>query len=549
MNEQLLSAALELTSRLDLPAVLQQFVDTAAGISGARYAALAVLDHRGETVLFVHHGVDEETQRILGHPPRGTGVLAEIPTHGALVLPEISAHPRFGGWPAGHPPMHTFLGLPLRINEQVFGRLYLADKDGGFTPEDVTSVDLLAKAAGVAIANSRMYGQARARERWLEVSQLITTTLLEGTDEEEVLPLIAQQVRDVAEADTCLIVLPSVGDTWACEIADGTLASSLVGVEFPPEGRALTVLREGVGVIVDSLAAAHPMRVPQLRAFGPAMYAPMVVRGTGRGVIILLREPGRPEFEPADLTMAEGLAKQAALALELAAARHAKDVASLLGERQRIGRDLHDLAIQQLFATGMQLSGVRRRLEDRGELELAALVERGLGAVDDSVRQIRAIVHSLREPDDAVVLVERLRREASIGRTALGFAPSLVVRLDDEVVDAEPAHEELVDELESRVGADMADDIVAVVREGLSNAARHAHATSVQVRVTVSGRGPRGRVRVEVEDDGVGTDLEMARRSGLANLSARARRHGGTCDLVDDARTRGTLLVWEVPLV
>jgi len=158
-------------------------------------------------------------------------------------------------------------------------------------------------------------------------------------------------------------------------------------------------------------------------------------------------------------------------------------------------------------------------------------------------------VHSLREPDDAVVLVERLRREASIGRTALGFAPSLVVRLDDEVVDAEPAHEELVDELESRVGADMADDIVAVVREGLSNAARHAHATSVQVRVTVSGRGPRGRVRVEVEDDGVGTDLEMARRSGLANLSARARRHGGTCDLVDDARTRGTLLVWEVPLV
>ncbi len=175
MNEQLLSAALELTSRLDLPAVLQQFVDTAAGISGARYAALAVLDHRGETVLFVHHGVDEETQRILGHPPRGTGVLAEIPTHGALVLPEISAHPRFGGWPAGHPPMHTFLGLPLRINEQVFGRLYLADKDGGFTPEDVTSVDLLAKAAGVAIefaqpADAGAAGQvATILETWVQV--------------------------------------------------------------------------------------------------------------------------------------------------------------------------------------------------------------------------------------------------------------------------------------------------------------------------------------------------------------------------------------------
>lgn len=549
MNEQLLAAALELTSRLDLPVVLQQFVDTAAQISGARYAALAVLDHRGDTVLFVHHGIDEATERVLGHPPRGTGVLGEIPTHGVLLLEEISDHPRFGGWPAGHPPMHTFLGLPLRINEQVFGRLYLADKAGGFTAEDAAGVDLLAKAAGIAIANSRMYGQARARERWLAVSQLITTTLLEGTDEEEVLQLIAQQVRDVADADTCVIVLPSVGDIWACEIADGKLASELIGIEFPPEGRALTVLREGVGVIVDSLAKAYPMRVPQLRSFGPAMYAPMLVRGTGRGVIILLREPGRPEFEDADLMMAEGLAKQAALALELAAARHAKDVASLFAERQRIGRDLHDLAIQQLFAAGMQLNGARRRLVDRGEDDLAAIVERGLEAVDDSVRQIRSIVHSLREPDDAVVLVERLRREASIGRTALGFAPSLVIGLDGAIVDAGPSNEALVDELESRVGADIADDLVAVVREGLSNAARHAHATSVQVRVTVAGRGPRGTVRVEVEDDGVGTDPEGARRSGLANLAARARQHGGTCRLEETARSRGTHLVWEVPLV
>ncbi len=548
MNEQLLAAALELTSRLDLPVVLQQFVDTAAEISGARYAALAVLDHRGDTVLFVHHGVDAETQRRLGHPPRGRGVLAEIPTHGALVLEDIATHPSFGGWPEGHPPMRSFLGLPLRINEQVFGRIYLADKEGGFTADDVVTVDLLAKAAGVAIANSRMYGQARARERWLEVSQLITTTLLEGTDEEEVLPLIAQQVRDVAEADTCVIVLPSVGDSWACEIADGDLAASLVGVEFPPEGRALTVLREGVGVIVDSLEKANPMRVPQLRSFGPAMYAPMVVRGTGRGVIILLRRPGRPEFEQSDLMMAEGLAKQAALALELAAARHAKDVASLLAERQRIGRDLHDLAIQQLFAAGMQLNAARRRLLERGEDDLAGVVEQSLGAVDDSVRQIRAIVHSLREPDDAVVLVERLRRETSIGRTALGFAPSLVIRLEDAIIDADPENESLVDELESRVGADVADDVVAVVREGLSNAARHARATSVQVRVTVQGRGPRGSVRVEVEDDGVGADPEVARRSGLANLAARARRHGGRCDLAEDARQRGTLLVWEVPL-
>ena len=548
MNERLLGAALDLTSRLDLPVVLQGFVEIAAEISGATYVALGVLDHLGETVLFVQHGVPPETEALLGHPPRGTGVLGEIPTHGALLLADVATHPSFGGWPANHPHMGAFLGLPLRINDQVFGRIYLADKDGGFTAEDVATMELLAKAAGVAIANSRIYGESRARERWLAVSQRITTTLLEGTDEEEVLQMIARQVREVADADTCLIVLPSLGDTWACEIADGLHAAALIGVEFPHGGRALTVLREDVGVIVDSLARANPMRVPQLKRFGPAMYAPMTLRGTGLGVIVLLRAEGSPEFESPDLTMAEGLAKQAALALELAAARHAKDVASLLAERQRIGRDLHDLAIQQLFAAGMQLSGAHHQLLKRGEVDVAGIVERCLGAVDDSVRQIRTIVHSLREPDDAVGLVERLGREASIGRTALGFAPSLVMRVDDRVVDADPAHEALVGEVDDRVDPDIADDVVAVVREGLSNAARHAHASSVQVRVTIIGRGADGRVSIEVEDDGAGADPGVTRRSGLANLAVRARRHGGTFTLSADERPRGSLLTWQVPL-
>lgn len=547
MNERLLGVALELTSQLDLPDVLKDFVDAAAELTGARYAALGVLDHLGRTVVFVHHGVSAETERILGHPPRGTGVLGEIPPEGALVLDDVTAHPSFGGWPEGHPPMGTFLGMPLRINEQVFGRIYLADKEGGFGEADVTEVGLLAKAAGVAIANSRIYGESRARERWLAVSQRITTMLLEGTDEEEALQMIAHEVREVADADTCLIVLPSIGETWACEIADGELAPALIGVEFPPAGRALTVLREGVGVIVDSLAQANPMRVPQLRPFGPAMYAPMMVRGTGLGVILLLRKEGRPEFESSDLTMAEGLAKQAALGLELAAARHAEDVAALLAERQRIGRDLHDLAIQQLFATGMQLHGARSRLLEEGHADLASILERSLTSVDESVRQIRAIVHSLREPDEAVYLVERLRREASIGRTALGFAPSLIIRVDDHAVGSD-ADDPLVDQVDARVDPDIADDVVAVVREGLSNAARHAHSSSVQVRVDVRGEGPDGDVTVVVEDDGIGVDPGRTRRSGLANLAVRARRHRGTFSVDTPGRGHGSRLEWQVPL-
>lgn len=546
-SDRLLNAALTLTGQLDLPDVLQDFVEIAADLTGARYSALAVLDNFGRTALFVHHGMDESAMSRLTRPPHGDGLFSHIPADDYLLLDDLTQHPAFSGFPKNHPPMGSFLGVPVRIDEQVFGRLYLADKQGGFTDDDVAQVLQLARAAGIAIANSRIYGQSRARERWMTVSQEITTSLLEGTEEEEVLQFIAQRVRDVADADTCLIILPSVGDSWACEIADGELAQTLIGVEFPENGRALAVLREGVGVIVDSLARANPMRIPVLRAFGPAMYAPMMVRGNGLGVIILLRTEGRAEFEGADLTMAEALAQQAALALELAAARHADDVSNLLAERQRIGRDLHDLAIQQLFATGMQIHSARSRLLRRDENELADLMEDSLTSVDESVRQIRAIVQSLRESDEAIVLVERLRRETSIGRTALGFAPSLVISVDSTVLDDNDANP-LVDEVDARVDADIADDVVAVVREGLSNAARHAKATSVQVRLLVKGRGVRGHVTVEVEDDGRGVNQSISRRSGLDNLVARARRHHGTFTMTRSDRGCGSLLVWQVPL-
>lgn len=548
MTHSLLSASLDLTAQLDLPDVLQDFVDSAADLTGARYSALAVLDNAGETTVFVQHGLPAETRAQLARPPRSIGVFAAIPNDGALLLDDLTEHPDFQGWPEGHPPMRGFLGLPVRINEQVFGRLYLADKEGGFTRDDVDAVTVLARAAAVAVANARVYAQSRNRERWMRVSQAITTTLLEGTEEEEALQMIAQQVREVADADTSVIVLPSVGDTWAGEIADGTRANELIGVEFPPNGRALTVLREGVGVIVDSLARARPMRVPQLSGFGPAMYAPMMVRGVGLGVILLLREVGRPEFEPNDLAMAESLAQQAALALELAAARHSDDVSNLLGERQRIGRDLHDLAIQQLFATGMKLEGARQSLVEAERPDLAEIIEESLEAVDDSVRQIRSIVQSLREADDAVVLVERLRREASIGRTALGFAPSLIISVDGQDIDDSLEEPGLIDVIDARVDSDIADDVVAIMREGLSNAARHARASSVQVRIEVAGSGPTGWVSVEVEDDGVGIPREIARRSGVDNMAARARRHHGEFTLEPTEDRTGSLLRWRAPL-
>ncbi len=548
-ESDLLEAVIALASHLDLPTVLQQFVVTAARLTGAAYAALGVLDPYGETSTFVHTGMRPEHVAELGHPPRGYGVLGAIPPHDVMMLDDLTQHPDFGGFPPGHPPMRSFLGAPVRIRDQVYGRLYLAEKPGGFTTEDADTVRKLATAAAVAIDNSQAYSSARDRERWLRVEQEITTTLLSGAEEEEVLEMIAARVREVADADAAIIVLPSLADRWVMEIVAGEDADEFIGTVMPADGRAMTVLRDGQGVIVDSLSRSQVMRVAAMRRFGPALYAPMQAKGRGIGVLILLRNEDRTPFVANDLTTAESFAGHAALALVLAEARHAEDVAALLDERARIARDLHDLAIQQLFATGMQLESARSavRTGQHTSVKLAAVLEAALAGVDDSVRQIRSIVHSLRDPDANVALVERLRRETSLARSGLGFAPSLLIELDGRLC-GEDDDTTVSEAIDARVDTDLADDVVAVVREGMANAARHARASSVYVNVSITGHGPNGRVHVAVEDDGSGVNPRSTRRSGLDNLAARARRHGGWCHLSPAASQSGSLLEWEAPL-
>jgi signal transduction histidine kinase len=358
-------------------------------------------------------------------------------------------------------------------------------------------------------------------------------------------------VREVSEADTALIVLPSVGDAWAGEIADGYHSERLVGVVFPQEGRAMSVLHEGTGMIVDSLARAQTMRVPELAEFGPALYAPLRTRGKSIGVLILLRRQGRSEFGSSDLPLAESLASQATLALELASARHAEDVANLLDERDRIGRDLHDFAIQQLFAAGMQLDATKQKVAG-GELareEIISSLDDSLASVDEAVRQIRAIVHNLRERDQNVGVVERIRREASLARNFLGFAPSLVISLDGQAINAvEDCEETMTEQAEGRVDDELSDDVVAVVREGLSNIARHAHATAARVTVEIEGHEETGAITVAIADDGTGIDPNRTRNSGLGNLAARARRHGGTFEFRPGINGLGTEIAWRAPL-
>lgn len=541
-DSRLLEAALDVTSSLDLQRILENFVERACALTGARYAGLSVLDTWGDTTLAVEFG-ETPTGSASGVqlPP---DLVERITDEGYVILNDPASLSNTQG-------IENFLGVSVTFQGQVYARLFLVNRLGGFGLSALRIVQTLASAAGIAVENAHLYADARRRARWIRASQQLTTSMLEGADEEEGLTLIAQTVREVSQADTAIIVLPSVKDTWAAEITDGHHADRLLGIIFPHEGRAMSVLNEGTGMIVDSLARAQTMRIPEFAEFGPALYAPLRGRGKPAGVLILLRLPGQPEFDYSELALAESLAAQAALALELASARHAEDVASLLDERDRIGRDLHDFAIQQLFAAGMQLDATKQKVSDE-QLSVAEVIKAldlSLASIDEAVRQIRAIVHNLREPDSNVGLVERIRRESSLSRSFLGFAPSLLISVDGQAVNEQEENEDcLVELVDSRVDDSRSDDAVAVVREGLSNIARHARATAGAVSVDVQGDTRDGKLTVSIADDGVGIDPAHTRNSGLANMAERARLNGGTFTVGTGLEGKGTRLTWSVPL-
>ncbi len=577
---ELFRAALRLTGSLNMPDALRRLVESACSITGAAWGTIGVLGAADAPAL--------ATARAAASPGELDSMLAGAhgvgPADNGVVIDNDLAHASaFTGELEGE-TTGSILSAPLRVHGRVYGRLYLCDKDGGFDDGDAAIVLTLAEAAAVAVENARLYREARDRERWMAVSQELTTLLLSGAEEDDALTLIAHRVREVAHADTAALVLPGVGQTWVCEIAAGAHSTDLIGAAFPPEGRALTTLIHRTGLTVDSLAdawGAHDLLVPELADFGPALYAPMIHRGRGVGVMLLLRAQGAAPFTARDLEIAELVAGQATMAFELADAQHAEEMATLLNERARIGRDLHDLAIQQLFATGMQISAARDRLRadgSSGGADLAVAcgaLESSLEAVGDSVRQIRSIVRSLRDRDEDVSVVERLRREASLARTLLGFAPSLILTVDGHGLAQAGRREEdeLIDAVDAAVEEDIADDMVAVVREGLSNVARHAKASSVTVDVKIEGVLPGGSsllagdgpasgdaepfsgvpvVEVVCRDDGVGVDPSVTRRSGTANMAERARRHGGVFAIGPRARSdgerRGTCFTWRVPL-
>lgn len=536
-----LNKALELTSQLERSIALQYFVDAARELTFARHAALGVLSLHGETIEFYHSGMTPEQAREMEKSATRETLFAQIPLDEVLIINDISAlsepHTALANSTL---VQNNFLGVHITLQQQIWGQLYLANKPTDFTQNDAECMELLSKAATIALQNSRIYANSEKRSRWLRASQSIVASLLEGSDEEEALQVITDQMREAARADIALMILPSL-NKWICEITAGEGSQKLIGVEFPRAGRAQTVIREQAGVVIDSMQRISTVRVPELREFGPALYAPLVSHGVGRGVIVLFRYPGDSEFDLHDLSMAESVAKQAAIALELAEARQAQEMAAELDERSRISRDLHDLAIQQLFASGMHITAVKEDLADDIPEAVRKALDNAIWAIDESVGQIRKIVQSLRDNSSPAAIVERLQHESSVALQLLGFAPSLLIRWNDSAID-DSFDITIIDDA---IGSDISDDVVAVVREGLSNAARHAHASSVAVEVSVS----LDQIEVFVTDDGAGITPSISRRSGLSNLAARARRHHGVFHMRprEDGHS-GTELYWKAPL-
>lgn len=529
----LLEAVLSVGRELDLGQVLRGVVEAAAALVDAEYAALGVIGPDGRSLSAFHTvGVDEGLIARIGPFPQGKGILGElIREPRPLRLAKLSEHPSSYGFPAHHPPMDTFLGVPVRVRDRVYGNLYLTQKRGGvpFDEEDESVLSTLAVAAGVAIDNARLYEESRLRERWLRANAEITRALLSGAAQVEVLRLIAERAREITGSVLAAMSVP-VRDTEALtvELAIGRHAGAHRGLVLPVRGT-LTGAAFASGAVVSSPDVAHDARVtagpPRFGGLGPAVAVPVGGGGHVRGVVLLAREAGAEVFSPPELETLKGFAGQAALAMELAEHRRDAEQIALLEDRDRIGRDLHDLAIQRLFATGMTLQSAERFIEHEGARERVA---RAVDDLDETIKIIRSSIFGLRRHDEEAApgLRARAVRVVDDAARVLGFAPS--VRMEGL--------------LDTHVPDETAEQVVAVLSEALTNVARHARAHRAEVALETDG----STVRITVTDDGVGISPD-APRSGLDNLCARARRLGGTLRLTTP-RTGGTTLVWQAPV-
>ena len=481
----LVSAAQVFAEDLDVTAALQRIVAVARELVGAQYGALGVIGPNGRLERFLHAGLSDEQVTMLGEPPSGKGILGAVITEGASIrLDHLSHDARSVGFPAHHPPMDSFLGVPINIDGTVFGNLYLTERrDGAFDDVDEEIIATLAGMAATAIANSRLYEQSQNDRRWLTESEKLTQRLLSGAVDDE--SAIVEVVRELAQATH--VTLVNADDTSTD--ARGELAR-LTGTD----------------------------------GYGPVLIVPM--QGSGdrpAGELGIARGMNGHPFTEAERATITSFARSVAIARELAGARVDEQRIALAEERERIARDLHDHVIQSLFAVGLTLQSVVGDPSTPTGGKIASQVD----AIDSTIRQIRQAIYKLSSPPSAATYSLRARINTLVRETLVGE------QLDSRLEFSGP--------VDTLVDTELGDEVAAVLREGLSNVVRHAHATTVEASVAVRGAA----VVVTVRDDGVGMP-ETERRSGLANLASRARERGGTF-VIEAASPQGTVVRWSVP--
>ncbi len=524
----LLEANRTIVGDLDLATVLRRIVEAAVDLVGATYGALGVVGEDGSVEEFVHVGMHEDAVATIGHLPEGRGLLGLVIQEQQVIrADDLTTHVGSVGFPAGHPPMRAFLGVPVRVRDEAYGNLYLTRGEAEpFTDQDEELVQALAATAGVAIQNARLFQEARLRQEWLAASTEVTRRVLAG--DEGALRLIARQVHALAAADLTTVVVP-VDTELLVAVAEGRDAAGIEDARYAASGTLSEhVLQSGTPVrLADaedttSVDGRTIYLTGQIRV-GPVMVLPLLGREDVRGTLVVMRGPHSRPFTGVDAEMATTFANHASLALELAEARRDQQRVLLLEDRARIARDLHDHVIQQVFAAGLMVQATASRLPDASAV---AALQEVVGNLDEAIKQIRVSIFRLQPPVPGGLRAAVMDVVADV-QPGLGIDPR--VDLDGP--------------LDSVATADLVSDVTAVVREALVNVARHASASTVVLSIHAT----TARLTVTVSDDGSGVG-EPSRRSGLDNMRERAENRNGSMVIAEVPDLGGTTLVWTVPI-
>lgn len=532
----LLDAVMAVTADLELADVLTRIVHSACELVNAKYGALGVLGpDREHLVEFVTQGIPKREREAIGEPPRGHGVLGLL-IHEARPrrLADLATHPDSYGFPPNHPPMHSFLGTPIRIRDEVFGNLYLTEKQGAaeFTSDDEAILVALAAAAGIAIDNARQYEVSRQQRQWLATIGAVTQLFLEGRDERSAMHFLAESTLELSEAQLTMVALydddgdlvvraVQSGEAQTGSGGSGTALGTILG-----EGhwRELVAAREPVLLLtrpgdptVDGLAK-DVRGLGGADQDGPTALLPITVGDDEIGVLAVAWSAAAETFVETMVTPLAALAQQMGLALVAVRNQQDRSRLAMLEDRDRIARDMHDHVIQRLFATGLSLQSTSR-LTDHPTVRRR--LSEAVDNLDAAIKDIRQTIFELHRAIPSRELRDEFSDLVREFTQALGFP--LVLKIDGSL---------------DALSAELEADLVAVVREALANIVRHASASTASILVRVG-----ETIHVEVADDGVGV-LPAAVQSGLANLRQRAESRGGA--MILRARSpKGTVLIWE----